>query len=309
MCSPGCAYCGLSSARTGSTPTGLVWIVTAGWNAAWKRNPGWLWAEEAQKQQPIAPSSRSQNRLKARRGSAVALPSWRALWEHAYSAWLTRTNDGPPSAYMLTAVSCPHPGNDCVINPELLFKLLLTAEGVNGINCLGSPVTNARRRTDWATPAIRHCQRQTWDGVGAASRNPLVFSSPFMALRPPPANRLTVKVQQEANSLHPPTSAHWLHVQKEESEQSPWVALTHWRFITLQGPPFYASQAQVQPLILMSFAAARRRDSETPAVAGSSSSDLNRMQPSKASRCKHPRRNPPWPTAKLATRTLVLGCF
>lgn len=58
------------------------------------------------------------------------------------------------------------------------------------------------------------------------------------------------------------------------------------------GPPFHASQAQVQPLILMSFAAARRRDSETPAVAGCSSSDLNRMQPSKASRCKHLRRNP-----------------
>lgn len=88
-------------------------------------------------------------------------PSSSALWEHAYSACLTRTNDGPPSAYMLTAVSCPHPGNDCVINPELLFKLLLTAEGENGINCLCSPVTNAPLRTVWATLAIRHCQRRS----------------------------------------------------------------------------------------------------------------------------------------------------
>lgn len=83
-------------------------------------------------------------------------------WEHAYSACVT-TNDGRPSAYMLTAVSCPHPGNDCVINPEPLFKLLLTAEGENGINCLCSPVTNALLRTVWATLTIRHCQRPTWD--------------------------------------------------------------------------------------------------------------------------------------------------
>ena len=55
-----------------------------------------------------------------------------ALSDHAYSACLTRTNDGRPSAYMLTAVSRPHPGNDCVINPEPFFKLLLTAEGENG---------------------------------------------------------------------------------------------------------------------------------------------------------------------------------
>lgn len=86
-----------------------------------------------------------------------------APWEHAYSACVTTTNDGRPSAYMLTAVSCPHPGNDCVINPEPLFKLLLTAEGENGINCLCSPVTNALLRTVWATLTIRHCQRQTWD--------------------------------------------------------------------------------------------------------------------------------------------------
>lgn len=54
----------------------------------------------------------------------------RALLDHAYSACLTRTNDGCPSAYMLTAASHPQPGNDCVINPEPFFKLL-TAEGQN----------------------------------------------------------------------------------------------------------------------------------------------------------------------------------
>lgn len=136
-------------------------------------------------------------------------PSSSALWEHAYSACLTRTNDGPPSAYMLTAVSCPHPGNDCVINPELLFKLLLTAEGENGINCLCSPVTNAPLRTVWATLAIRHCQRRTWDGVGLHVRRPQSglqepsHGSSFMLLMLPSANHFTVCAQQEANSLHP----------------------------------------------------------------------------------------------------------
>lgn len=123
------------------------------------------------KKQPFLLSSRSQNRLKARGCLRRIQPSSSALWEHAYSACLTRTNDGRPSAYMLTAVSCPHPGNDCVINPEPLFKLLLTAEGANGINCLCSPVTNALLRTIWATPAIRHCQRQTW-AVGLHMQRP-----------------------------------------------------------------------------------------------------------------------------------------
>lgn len=88
-----------------------------------------------------------------------------APWEHAYSACVTTTNDGRPSAYMLTAVSCPHPGNDCVINPEPLFELLLTAEGENGINCLCSPVTNALLRTLWATLTIRHCQTDLRGGL------------------------------------------------------------------------------------------------------------------------------------------------
>lgn len=58
--------------------------------------------------------------------------TWSALLDHAYSARLTRTNDSGPSAYMLTAVYHPHPGNDCVINPQPFFKLLLTAVGENG---------------------------------------------------------------------------------------------------------------------------------------------------------------------------------
>lgn len=142
----------------------------------------------------------------AKRATALSRihPSSSALWEHAYSACLTRTNDGPPSAYMLTAVSCPHPGNDCVINPELLFKLLLTAEGENGINCLCSPVTNAPRRTVWA---IRHCQRQTWEGAWdctckdrwAASRNPV--TEPFIIVHA--ANHFTVCVQKVGSSLRP----------------------------------------------------------------------------------------------------------
>lgn len=65
----------------------------------------------------------------------------------ARSIRATRTNDGRPSAYMLTAVSRPHPGNDCVINPQPFLKLLLTAEGEDGINCLRSPVTDAALRT------------------------------------------------------------------------------------------------------------------------------------------------------------------
>lgn len=74
----------------------------------------------------------------------------------------TRTNDGRPSAYMLTAVSRPHPGNDCVINPQPFLKLLLTAEGEDGINCLRSPVTDAAPRTVWVRAAISHCH--SWAG-------------------------------------------------------------------------------------------------------------------------------------------------
>lgn len=154
-------------------------------------------------------------------------PSSSALWEHAYSACLTRTNDGPPSAYMLTAVSCPHPGNDCVINPELLFKLLLTAEGENGINCLCSPVTTAPLRTVWATLAIRHCQRRTWDGVG------LHMQRPQSGLQEPDQGmfyhlsccwgcfRLLITSQfvysKKQTASTPPISAHRLRVQKENS--------------------------------------------------------------------------------------------
>lgn len=128
-----------------------------------KEKPVRLWLEYVPPVPKKKPSSRSQNRLKTRRLFSRIQWSSSAPWEHAYSACVTTTNDGRPSAYMLTAVSCPHPGNDCVINPEPLFKLLLTAEGENGINCLCSPVTNALLRTVWATLPIRHCQRQTWD--------------------------------------------------------------------------------------------------------------------------------------------------
>lgn len=127
------------------------------------------WMKRSMKEKPGLILSRISTKIPAdrtiqpvpKRATRGIQPSWRALGEHASPAWLTRTNDGPPSAYMLTAVSCPRPGNDCVINPQLLFKLLLTAEGENGINCLCSPVTNAGWRTIGATPAIRHCQRRT----------------------------------------------------------------------------------------------------------------------------------------------------
>lgn len=69
-----------------------------------------------------------------------------ALLDHTHSACLTRTNDGRPSAYMLTAVSRPHPGNDCVINPEPFFKLLLTAEGENGTQTVSAHLSPKHRR-------------------------------------------------------------------------------------------------------------------------------------------------------------------
>lgn len=83
---------------------------------------------------PTISSNWSQNKLNAGPFPAVIhswLKTWSALLDHAYSARLTRTNDGGPSTYMLTAVYHPHPGNDCVINPEPFFKLLLTAVGEN----------------------------------------------------------------------------------------------------------------------------------------------------------------------------------
>lgn len=75
-----------------------------------------------------------------------------SLSDHAYSACLTRTNDGRPSAYMLTAVSRPHPGNDCVINPEPFFKLLLTAEGENGTQTVSAHLS-PKPRWGWFDPA------------------------------------------------------------------------------------------------------------------------------------------------------------
>ncbi len=77
--------------------------------------------------------------------------TWSALLDHAYSACLTRTNDGRPSAYMLTAVSHPHPGNDCVINPEPFFKLLLTAEGENGTQTVSAHLS-PKHRWGWFDP-------------------------------------------------------------------------------------------------------------------------------------------------------------
>lgn len=47
---------------------------------------------------------------------------------------------------MLTAVSRPHPGNDCVINPEPFFKLLLTAVGENGTQTVAAHLSPERRR-------------------------------------------------------------------------------------------------------------------------------------------------------------------
>lgn len=77
--------------------------------------------------------------------------TWSALSDHAYSACLTRNNDGRPSAYMLTAVSHPHPGNDCVINPEPFFKLLLTAEGENGTQTVSAHLS-LKHRWGWFEP-------------------------------------------------------------------------------------------------------------------------------------------------------------
>lgn len=77
--------------------------------------------------------------------------TWSALLDQAYSACLTRTNDGRPSAYMLTAVARPHPGNDCVINLEPFFKLLLTAEGENGSQTVSAHLS-PKRRWGWFDP-------------------------------------------------------------------------------------------------------------------------------------------------------------
>lgn len=135
-------------------------VFTDGWNNHKNRS----WFDLCRRCKKITPtilwSSRSQNKRNAEPFSySFMTRTSSALWEHAYSACLTRTNDGRPSAYMLTAVSHPRPGNDCVINPELFFKLLLTAEGQNGINCLRSPVTNALLKIVWFRLAISHCQR------------------------------------------------------------------------------------------------------------------------------------------------------
>lgn len=76
--------------------------------------------------------------------------TWSALLDHGYSACLTRTNDGRPSAYMLTAAQ-PHPGNDCVINPEPFSKLLLTAEGENGTQTVSAHLS-PKHRGGWFDP-------------------------------------------------------------------------------------------------------------------------------------------------------------
>lgn len=52
---------------------------------------------------------------------------------------------------MLTAVSHPHPGNDCVINPEPFFKLLLTAEGENETQTVSAHLPPKQHR-GWFDP-------------------------------------------------------------------------------------------------------------------------------------------------------------
>lgn len=73
---------------------------------------------------PAAPKQAKDTTSLSRIQSSSSAP-----WEHAYSACVTTTNDGRPSAYMLTAVSCPHPGNDCVINPEPFFQIVINCRG------------------------------------------------------------------------------------------------------------------------------------------------------------------------------------
>lgn len=90
--------------------------------------------------------------------SSFTAKAWSALWDRVYSACLTRTNDRRPSAYMLTAVCRPHPGNDCVINPEPFFKLLLTAEGQNRTQTVSAHLSpRLHRRMVWSQPVISHC--------------------------------------------------------------------------------------------------------------------------------------------------------
>lgn len=78
--------------------------------------------------------------------------TWSALLDHVYSACLTRTNDGCLSTYMLTAVSHPQPGNDCVINPEPFFKLL-TAEGENGTKTVSAHLS-PKHCWGWFDPGL-----------------------------------------------------------------------------------------------------------------------------------------------------------
>lgn len=100
--------------------------------------------------------------------------TWSALLDHAYSACLTKTNDGRPSAYMLTAVSHPHPGNDCVINPEPFFKLLLTAEGENGTQTVSAHLSPKHRwgwfDPTWLSVIVKHRARMERDHISMRKR-------------------------------------------------------------------------------------------------------------------------------------------
>lgn len=86
-----------------------------------------------------------------------------------YSACLTRTNGGRPSAYMLTAVSCPHPGNDCVINPKPFFKLLLTAGGENGVQTVSAHLSPKTCwgwfDPDWLLVTFWQRRSSDWEGL------------------------------------------------------------------------------------------------------------------------------------------------
>lgn len=52
---------------------------------------------------------------------------------------------------MLTAAQ-PHPGNDCVINPEPFLKLLLTAGGENGTQTVSAHLS-PKHRGGWFDPS------------------------------------------------------------------------------------------------------------------------------------------------------------
>lgn len=133
----------------------ITWIFNDEWNTSEKQIPVWLSTERNRNNTPYCVIKMISKQAKCwtfLSCYSFMTKTWSALLDHAYSACLTRTNDGRPSAYMLTAVSRPHPGNDCVINPEPFFKLLLTAEGENGTQTVSAHLS-PKHHWGWFDPS------------------------------------------------------------------------------------------------------------------------------------------------------------